>query len=1161
MMAAMPLSRISTHPDDAVTWLGCLGRWCAKRPWRIVAAWALALILATAANSALGGTYSDNFTLPSSPSEQGAALLKAHDRGQGGQGGQLVFTVRSGTLDPDRPAIEQAVTAMRATPHVLSASDPFGSGSVSANGRTAVATVHFDTNPQQLGPSYVAQINRALTPARAAGVTVDYGGALGKAATPKSKDTRSALIGIVAALIVLLVGFGSVYAAGVPLVSAGVGAVTGIGILGAVAASSTFPTVSPTFALMMGLGVGIDYTLFLATRHRQRLIDGADPVAAAGDTLATSGRAVLVAAMTVVVALVALYASGMGFMGQLGLAGAIGVAIAALAALTLGPALLGLLGRRIDRRRVRTPVAESTSAGAGWGRYARRVGAHPWRYLLSGACLVGVLAIPFFSMRLGHVDAGADPTNDTAKRAYDAISTAFGPGANGPFTIAVSLAPGTSGAQVAALEAKLHGALAATPDVAKAGPVHPNRSDDVLVATVVPRSSPQAAATDTLQARLRDTTLPGALAGSRAKGYVTGSTSEALDFRNQISSRLPVIVAVVVAIAFLILVVSFRSPILALKAAVLNLLSIGAAYGVIVAVFQWGWGGSLFGVSHTIPIESYVPMMMFAIVFGLSMDYEVFLLSRVREVWLRTGDNHESVAAGLAATARVITCAALIMTTVFLAFLLSSNIVVKMLALGLGASILIDATIIRLVVVPAAMFLIGDYNWWTPQWLDRLLSRGHRGAPRWRGRRHGPRRLAGVVAAALGAVVLALFAVTFLVSSSAGSQTKGGNKRSGGIAATVGVSSVKDAVLSSQVTLAGTVGGSNGTVSLTPQTAGTVSSLSISVGQNVTAGQAVAQVSATQAAGAKQAAVQLTVTAPVAGTIGQILVPVGGYASPTNPIATLTGSTDTLTAQATPFQVSTLDGRIGAKSTASLAVPGATHGVKATLTSIAPIANATTQQTAVTFSTTTALQFGAPVSITVELPQPRRPVVPADAVVDAAGKEGVYVATDIVSPTALGVKLPANVPAGTSLGRATFTPVTTGVTENGSTQVLSGLRAGQTVVTTGQSNLTGLSGAQRVAILGTGAASSRSKSATAAGGSKAAARAASGIDVTLVAIHGSTLTVSTPIGQKSFTVPAGFSITRDGTPIQPSQLHAGDVLKVTFKRTNGKPTPVSAVLQ
>lgn len=699
------------------------GSWSARHPLIMILCWLALLVGATVGHNALGSTYSDDFTLPSNPAQTGANLLKAHHPAAGGGTGQIVFVAHSGTLAADHGVIEQSMTKVSHLTDVLSASDPLTPETTSPDGRTAYSTLHFSTNPQKLGKSYVAGFDQALAPVRHAGVSVDYGGVLGQADRTKSKDSRSELIGIVAALIILVIGFGSVYAAGLPVLSALLGAFAGLSILGMLAAWTTFATVSPTLAIMMGLGVGIDYAVFLSTRHRQLVIDGMDPPEAAARSLASSGPAVLVAALTVVVALLGLYASGISFVGKLGLAAGLTVAVAALSALTLVPALLGLAGSKIDRLRVRRPVAETAPEHDGWQRYAERLGAHPWRYLAAGVAVLAVLAVPFFSMRLGHVDSGADPAGSTSKQAYDAISSGFGPGANGPFTIVVQLDKQTSGdpARLHSLEQSLQAALTGAKDVARVSPVQPTPDGALLTAVVVPQSDPQSSQTTQLMNTLQDQTLPSALAHTGTKGYVTGSLAAVLQFSSEVSSRLPLIILTVIAAAFLLLLANFGSPVLALKAAILNFLSIGAAYGIVVAVFQWGWGSSLFGVPEKVPIESYVPMMMFAIVFGLSMDYEVFLLSRVREAWLHTGDNHASVARGLASTARVISCAALIMTAVFFSFLLSANVIVKILALGFGASVLIDASIIRLLIVPTTMFLLGRYNWWYPAWLGRLL--------------------------------------------------------------------------------------------------------------------------------------------------------------------------------------------------------------------------------------------------------------------------------------------------------------------------------------------------------------------------------------------------------------------------------------------------------
>ncbi len=695
-----------------------VGRFCARHGWWVLGAWLVLLAAATLGHRLAGGHYSDDFQLPRSSAQQGADLLRVHEPKAGGSAGQIVFTVRSATLRPHSSELAAAADRVARLPHVLAVSDPLATVTTSKDGRTAYATVRFDVLPKSLGPSYVTAVDRAVAGVRAAGVEVDYGGVLGQAARPRASEVGSEVIGVLVAIVVLLAGFGSVLAAGLPILTALVGVGTGVGVLGIVASVSTFASVSPTLGVMIGLGVGIDYALFVCTRHRQLLMAGAEPAEAAGRALASSGRSVVVAAATVVIAMLGLFASGIDFVGRLGLAAAITVAVSALAALTLVPALLGLAGHRIDRWWVRRPVAEGAAddhgGETGWHRHAARVGRHPWQYLCGGAAALAVLAIPTLWMTFGHIDPGAYPTSYTDRRAYDAISAGFGPGANRPFTIVVQLADGEAGSAVAPGLAR---ALAGSPGIAAVSPVRTTADGALLVATTVASTSPQDAATDRLLARLRADTLPGVLAGTGSRGYVTGILPGSLEFGDRVSARLPVIIAVVLGAAFLLLLVSFRAPVLAAKAAVLNLFSIGAAYGVLVAVFQWGWGASLLGIGEKVPVESYVPMMMFAIVFGLSMDYEVFLLSRVRERWLVTGDNSRAVADGLAATARVITCAALIMTSVFLAFLLSSNVVVKMLALGLGVSVLIDASLIRLLVVPATMFLLSRANWWLPRWL------------------------------------------------------------------------------------------------------------------------------------------------------------------------------------------------------------------------------------------------------------------------------------------------------------------------------------------------------------------------------------------------------------------------------------------------------------
>ncbi len=707
----------------------------AKRHWIFIVAWVVVLGGALGLSRAFGGEYVNNYTISGSDSATGLNVLNTTFPQQGGYGGQIVFNATSGTVAAQQSAINQSVTNVSKLPDVIKAVSPFASsnsGMVAKDGTIAYASVSWSVNPSSLDVSYLDTLNNAVAPATKAGLQVAYGAGAGQIGQ-QTKDLSSEVIGLALALVLLLIMFGSLIAAGIPLLAAIFSVVTGLSLLALIARLVTFPTTGPTIATLLGLGVAVDYGLFLVARHREQLDNGMGVVASIRRAAGTSGAAIVVAGSTVAVSVLGLYISGVGFVGSLGLAAAIVVVVTMISALTLLPALMGLarqairaLTARVRARRAgltarqqaaqTAAVTQQQHERSAFARWGRMVSDRPWPWAVLSVAVLVVLAIPLFSITLGQPDNGTNPTSQSNRQAYDLITQGFGVGVNGPLTVVVKL-PNQSSSANSSLLSTMQSDISKTAGVASVTPASVNSAGTTAVFNVIPTTRPQATQTTALVDTLRTDVLP----KEHATSYVTGTTAGAVDFTNKITSRLLWLIIAVVAISFLLLTAAFRSIVIAVKAAVLNILSIGAAYGVIVAIFQWGWGKGAIGLQSTLPIPAYVPMLVFCIVFGLSMDYEVFLLSRVHEAWLATSDAHRSVAIGIGATARVITTAALIMIVVFTSFVINPDPTVKMLALGMAFAVLIDASLVRMILVPAIMSLLGARAWWLPRWLAPLV--------------------------------------------------------------------------------------------------------------------------------------------------------------------------------------------------------------------------------------------------------------------------------------------------------------------------------------------------------------------------------------------------------------------------------------------------------
>jgi RND superfamily putative drug exporter len=709
-----------------------LTRWCYEQRRKVLGLWILAFIGFVILGQVAGGPFSTNFNTPGSDSKAALELLQKRFPARSGDTVSVVFKADNGINAPGVKAKVDALLADLATKeHVVGTVSPYtpeGASGVSRDGKIAYGELQLDVQGNDVPVPVAKDMIADAMKASGDGVRFELGGgAIQGAEFVQGGGTEG--LGILAAMVILLVSFGSLLAMGLPILSAIMGIGIGLAILEVLTHVIEVPNFSPIVAAMIGIGVGIDYALFIVTRYRQSLHAGQDPEQATVTAITTAGKAVLFAGTTVIISVLGLLLMNLPFLQGMAVGSAAAVLVTMIASVTLLPAMLGFVGLTIDKFKL--PIiggnpAKHHRAGF-WFRWSRLIQKRPWPAFLAGAVAIALLAIPLFSMRLGFPGDDAQPESRTSRRSYDLLAEGFGPGFNAPLILAVDTAK--AGAGATASMQKLTDTLRAETGLAFVSPAQANPAGDAAVITAIPATSAGDIQTERLVNRLRDKTIPQAIQGSNLKVYVGGPNAGFLDSSHAISSRLPIFIAVVVGLSFILLMSVFRSVLVALKAAIMNLLSIAAAYGVLVAVAQWGWGKSIFGIHSIGPIASFIPMMMFAILFGLSMDYEVFLLSRIREEYVRTGENGLAVADGLAATARVITAAALIMITVFLSFVLGPELIIKQIGLGLAAAILVDATLIRLILVPATMELLGKANWWLPGWLDRALPKvGFEGA-------------------------------------------------------------------------------------------------------------------------------------------------------------------------------------------------------------------------------------------------------------------------------------------------------------------------------------------------------------------------------------------------------------------------------------------------
>jgi len=675
---------------------------------------ALVVLVLLGAAAGAGGEAADDFEIPGTESQQALDLFRAHSPAFAGADSTIVFSVDQGTLEDHKPAIEGALADVGKLEGVESVGDPFGEeAQISQDGRIAAVDVRYTTDPADLDKEDGEALIDAAETAQGDGVQVEERGILIDLASEQEAPVGE-LIGVAIAIVLLTLLFRSLAAMAATILGALIGVMVGQILLTALAAPLDLPAFASVIAVMLGLGAGIDYSLLIIGRYREQVAKGDTPRDASAKAAATSGASVVAAGVVVMVAIAGLLVIGIPFIGKLGLAAAIGVGAVVLSALTILPIMIGAF-----KRWLRPKKPEHVEPSRFFGAWGEKVTARPWVAIAGGVVLLLIFAAPVTQLRLGQPDDGNQPESRTQRVAYDQLSQAFGPGSNGPFLLAVDTpkdAPETQ-EQLTALE----DALADTPGIVSVAPAQPSEDGEMATIFAIPETAPQDAATSDLLEALRQDVIPAAVEGTPLKVYVGGNTAGFEDFSDKVASRLPLFIGVVIGLSVLLLIAAFRSVWIPLVSAVFNLLSIGAAYGVVVAVFQEGIGASLIGADSGVPVVSFIPVMMFAILFGLSMDYNVFLLSRIHEAYNEGDGPRDSVIHGMARIGKVILFAGLIMSGVFLGFVTQPDIIGKMFGLGLGLAILIDVLVVRLLIAPAVVTLLGDKAWWLPGWLDRLL--------------------------------------------------------------------------------------------------------------------------------------------------------------------------------------------------------------------------------------------------------------------------------------------------------------------------------------------------------------------------------------------------------------------------------------------------------